>query len=85
MKNNGGYFGEFGGRFVPPALEKSLQELEDAFYRYIEDPEFQAELKQLYKDYVGRESLLYYADRLTKEIGGAKISFLPNFFANKYS
>ena len=43
MKNNGGYFGEFGGRFVPPALEKSLQELEDAFYRYIEDPEFQAE------------------------------------------
>ena len=75
MKNNGGYFGEFGGRFVPPALEKSLQELEDAFYRYIEDPEFQAELKQLYKDYVGRESLLYYADRLTKEIGGAKIYF----------
>lgn len=73
MENNGGYFGEFGGRFVPPALEESLKELETAFYKYIEDPEFQAELQKLYKEYAGRESLLYYAERLTNQMGGAKI------------
>ncbi|MDL2280987.1 tryptophan synthase subunit beta [Selenomonadales bacterium OttesenSCG-928-I06] len=73
LENNNGYFGEFGGRFVPEALEAPLKELEECFFKYINDEEFHKELNYYLKNYVGRESPLYYAERLSNEVGGAKI------------
>ncbi|MCS7263910.1 MAG: tryptophan synthase subunit beta [Armatimonadetes bacterium] len=71
--NERGWFGEFGGRFVPETLMHPLEELTEAFERAISDPEFQAELDELLREYVGRPTPLYFARRLTKHIGGAKI------------
>jgi tryptophan synthase beta chain len=71
--NNSGYFGDFGGRFVPPAIEQALEELETAFYRYISDEEFIREFNSLLQDYVGRPNPLTYARRLTEYCGGARI------------
>jgi tryptophan synthase beta chain len=68
-----GFFGEFGGRFVPPALESALRELETAFYRYKDDPDFQAELEYYLRQYVGRANPLYLARRLSEQLGGARI------------
>ena len=56
MKNNGGYFGEFGGAYVPEPLKKVLKEVEENFYRYIEDPEFIKELNYYHKQYSGKET-----------------------------
>lgn len=71
--NTKGYFGKFGGRFVPPQLEKVLQNLEAEYLAAKKDPGFQKELKTLYREYAGRPSSLYFAQRLTKFCGGAKI------------
>ncbi|MEO0868630.1 MAG: tryptophan synthase subunit beta [Cyanobacteria bacterium J06642_11] len=60
-----GRFGRFGGKYVPETLMPALTELEEAFYRYRDDAEFQAELNGLLKDYVGRANPLYFAERLT--------------------
>jgi tryptophan synthase beta chain len=60
-----GRFGQFGGKYVPETLMPALTELEAAFYRFKQDPEFQQELNQLLHDYVGRPSPLYFAERLT--------------------
>ena len=60
-----GRFGRFGGKYVPETLMPALTELEEAFYTYRNDPEFQAELNGLLKDYVGRANPLYFAERLT--------------------
>jgi tryptophan synthase beta chain len=68
-----GYFGEFGGSFVPPELQNVLDILEENFYKYKDDPEFNEEFNYYLKEYVGRESPLYYAERLSKHLGGAKI------------
>ncbi len=71
--NERGWFGEFGGRFVPETLMHPLEELTEAFERAIRDPQFQAELEGLLRDYVGRPTPLYFARRLTEYLGGAKI------------
>lgn len=68
-----GRFGDFGGRYVPETLMNALIELEDAYRQYAEDPEFQEELNYLLKEYSGRETPLYYAERLTEQLGGPKI------------
>ncbi|WP_422802802.1 tryptophan synthase subunit beta [Streptococcus sp. FT1-106] len=68
-----GYFGEFGGSFVPEPIQHLLDELEDVFNRYKDDPEFLNEYHYYLKDYSGRETPLYYAESLTKHLGGAKI------------
>lgn len=68
-----GRFGDFGGRFVPETLMNALIELEEAYYKYTQDPEFIAELNYLLKQYSGRETPLYYAERLSERLGGAKI------------
>lgn len=68
-----GRFGGFGGQFVPETLMNPLKELEAAFNRYREDEEFQRELGSYLKEYVGRETPLYFARSLTERIGGAKI------------
>ena len=62
-----GYFGIFGGRFVPETLISALDELEAAYLRYYREPEFQAELAGLFKNYSGRPTPLYYAGRFSKE------------------
>lgn len=68
-----GRFGEFGGRYIPETLMSALYELEEAYERSKKDAGFQAELERLLTNYAGRPSLLYYAENLTKEAGGAKI------------
>ncbi|TFE02982.1 tryptophan synthase subunit beta [Jeotgalibacillus salarius] len=68
-----GQFGQFGGRFVPETLMQSVIDLEQAYRDAKEDPDFQKELNHYLKDYVGRETPLYYAENLTKKIGGSKI------------
>jgi tryptophan synthase beta chain len=66
-------FGRFGGQFVPPPVVKALEELEKAYNEAINDPAFIEEFKYYMKDYVGRPSPLYFAENLTKKLGGAKI------------
>ena len=68
-----GHFGEFGGRYVAETLMPLILELEQAYIAAKADPAFQAELDDLLKHYVGRPSPLYFAERLTDELGGAKI------------
>ena len=71
--NKDGFFGEYGGRFVPETLMTAVLELEQTYRTAIEDPEFQAEFEELLVQYVGRENPLYFAKRLTDYCGGAKI------------
>ena len=71
--SNNGFFGKFGGRFVPEELEKILIELESAFSHYIKDKDFLNELDELRNDYIGRPTPLMYAKNLSEKIGGAKI------------
>lgn len=68
-----GHFGKFGGQFVAETLMPLILELDEAYEAAKKDPEFDAELKSLLKHYVGRESPLYFAERLTEHFGGAKI------------
>ncbi len=68
-----GYFGEFGGRFVPETLVEPIEELERAYFKVREDPSFATELRRLLKHYVGRPTPVYEAKRLTQEYGGARI------------
>jgi tryptophan synthase beta subunit len=68
-----GRFGEFGGQYVPETLMNELIRLEDAYNYYKKDPQFVAELDDLMKNYANRPSLLYYAKRMTEDLGGAKI------------
>ena len=68
-----GYFGIHGGQFIPETLMNAVIELEEAYNRFKDDPEFNAELKRLLDDYAGRPSRLYFAERLTRHLGGAKI------------
>ena len=68
-----GHFGPYGGRYVPETLMHPLQELEEEYFRAQHDPEFQKELSYYLTEFVGRPTPLYFAERLTKELGGAKI------------
>ena len=68
-----GHFGPYGGRYVPETLMHPLQELEAEYFRAQHDPEFQRELSYYLTEFVGRPTPLYFAERLTKELGGAKI------------
>ena len=68
-----GYFGQFGGSFVPEPIQVLLDELEVTFDKYKDDPEFLAEYRHYLKDYSGRETPLYFAESLTNYLGGAKI------------
>lgn len=68
-----GFYGRFGGRFVPETLMKAVKELEEAYQASKTDPAFQKELNYYLKEYVGRETPLYFAEQLTAYAGGAKI------------
>ena len=71
--NSKGRFGRYGGQYVPETLMNAVNELEEAYNHYKDDPEFNKELTDLLNNYVGRPSLLYYAEKMTKDLGGAKI------------
>lgn len=68
-----GRFGIHGGQYIPETLMNAIIELEEAYEKYKNDPEFNKELDDLLKNYAGRPSLLYYAKRMTEDLGGAKI------------
>lgn len=70
-----GRYGIHGGQYIPEALMDEIIKLEKAYEFYKNDPEFNAELNKLLKEYAGRPSLLYYAENMTKDLGGAKIYF----------
>lgn len=69
------YYGEFGGQFIPETLMTALNEVSAAYDKYKDDPDFLNELHTLLSDYANRPSLLYYAENMTKDLGGAKIYF----------
>ena len=71
--NSKGRFGRYGGQYVPETLMNAVNELEEAYNHYKDDPEFNKELTDLLNNYVGRPSLLYYAEKMTKDLGGAKV------------
>ena len=72
-KNKKGRFGEYGGQFIPETLMNAVQDLEKAYLFYKNDPQFQREFSDLLKNYAGRPSLLYFAEKMSGELGGAKI------------
>ena len=72
-KMSKGRYGGFGGQYVPETLMNEIIHLEESYEKYRNDPEFTAELDTLLREYAGRPSLLYYAEKLTKDLGGAKI------------
>lgn len=73
MPNKDGYFGNYGGSFLPPDLQKLIDEITEAYLKLKDDPDFKAELNYLLKYYVGRPSPVYFAKNLSKNIGGANI------------
>ncbi len=68
-----GRFGDFGGQYIPETVMTAVHELEAAYDKYKDDPQFKAELAELYRDYANRPSMLYYAEKMTKDLGGAKV------------
>ena len=68
-----GRFGDFGGQYIPETLMNAVIELEEAYERLRDDADFKKELNRLGEEYAGRPSMLYYAEKMTKDLGGAKI------------
>ena len=68
-----GRYGQHGGQYIPETLMNAVIELEEAYEHYKKDTAFNAELSDLLKNYAGRPSLLYYAEKMTRDLGGAKI------------
>ena len=68
-----GRFGEYGGQYVPETVMNAVNELNEAYNKYKDDPEFNEELNRLYREYANRPSMLYYAGRMTEDLCGAKI------------
>ena len=68
MEEKKGRYGIYGGQYIPETLMPAVQELERAYETYKKDPEFQRELKDLMEQYAGRPSLLYYAEKMTKDL-----------------
>ena len=75
MTNPAGRFGDHGGQYIPETLMNAVIELEAAYNKFKDDPEFKAELRDLLNNYANRPSLLYYAEKMTKDLGGCKIYF----------
>ena len=69
----GRYFGEYGGMFVPETLVNALLELEETYEKYKEDPDFLAEKEYYLSEYAGRQTPLYFAERMTRQLGGGKV------------
>ena len=74
MTNPRGRFGIHGGQYIPETLMNAVIELEEAYDRYRDDPDFNRELETLFNEYAGRPSRLYYAEKMTRDLGGARSS-----------
>lgn len=77
-----GFFGDYGGKYVPEVLRGTIDDLEKAFHKFIKDPEFLEELRILQRDYIGRETPLLFAEKATKLLGGGKIYIKQEGLAN---
>lgn len=77
-----GFFGEYGGKYVPEVLRTAVDELESSFYKYIKDKDFLAELKVLQRDFIGRETPLMFAEKTTKLLGGGQVYIKMEGLAN---
>ena len=73
MVENKGRFGIHGGQYIPETLMNAVIELEEAYDHYKKDPEFNRELDELLQEYAGRPSRLYFAKKITEDLGGAKV------------
>ncbi len=73
MPDKDGYFGEYGGSFIPPQLQEIMDQITEEYIKIKDDPEFRTELARLYKHYVGRPSPIFEARKLSKKLGGAQI------------
>ena len=73
MEQNNGRYGIHGGQYIPETLMNAVIELDEAYEYYKNDPQFNSELRELFNNYAGRPSRLYYAEKMTKDLGGAKI------------
>ena len=73
LPNEDGFFGEYGGQFIPPHLKEAMDEINVAYEAIRKTPEFQNELADLFAHYVGRPSPLFHAKRLYDQLGGAQI------------
>lgn len=73
MRNSNSRFGQHGGQYIPETLMNAVIELEEAYNHYKNDPEFKKELQELFNEYAGRPSRLYFAKKMTEDCGGAKI------------
>lgn len=73
MSDSKGRFGVHGGQYIPETLMNAVIELEEAYNHYKDDPAFNKELTDLFDEYANRPSRLYYAEKMTKDLGGAKI------------
>ena len=73
MSNEKGRFGVHGGQYIPETLMNAVLELEQAYDHYKNDAAFQAELTELFNEYAGRPSRLYLAEKVTRDLGGAKV------------
>ncbi|MFQ3573051.1 MAG: tryptophan synthase subunit beta, partial [Thermodesulfovibrionales bacterium] len=73
LPNKKGYFGGFGGRYVPETLMPALLELESAYKKFRNDKSFKKKMKELQATYIGRPTPLYFARRLTERLGGARV------------
>jgi len=73
MPDQNGYFGEYGGQIIPPELKVIMDDINDAYEQVSQTEAFRTELQELYTDYVGRPSPVYYAKRLSEQLGGARI------------
>lgn len=82
MESNQGFFDRYGGKYVAEVLRRPLDELEQAFRHYMKDPKFLAELHEIQRDYIGRETPLLFAPRATELLGGAKIYIKLEGLAN---
>ena len=72
-KDSRGRFGVHGGQYMPETLMNAVIELEEGYLKLKDDPDFKRELKSLFDEYAGRPSLLYFAEKMTRDLGGAKI------------
>lgn len=82
MESENGFFGRFGGKYVAEVLRRPLDELQEAFNKYMHDESFLSELEEIRRDYIGRETPLYFAETATKLLGGAQIYIKLEGLAN---
>ncbi len=77
-----GFFGDYGGKYIPEVLRSAIDELEEAFHKYMKDPDFLDELKTLQRDYIGRETPLMFAQKATQLLGGGQVYIKLEGLAN---